>query len=154
MNLFLDDERQPKDAVYWEHNDERCWVTECPLLQWDVVKSYDEFVTKITKDGLPKVISFDHDLDTEHYIEGYAGLPPAYKKYKTPTGYQCLMWLMDYCRKQNKPLPKCYCHSFNTHGRNYIFLAIINYNKEFYAKEKNNQIPNPQRNFGSDAELL
>lgn len=135
-NIFLDDERQPMEAVYWDHDDKSCWMIDRPLLGWKVIRSYDEFVTEITKNGLPTTVSFDHDLHPEHYTEGRVGMPPAYKRYKVPTGYQCVLWLIGYCGKLNLPLPKCYVHSFNMHGRNNIFGAIINYNKQFYAQTK------------------
>ena len=42
--LFLDDVRQPPDS------------------SWDVVHSFDEFVAHIDQNGVPDVISFDHDI--------------------------------------------------------------------------------------------
>ena len=62
--LFLDDIRIPKDAInlvpssfnkfYWEND-------------WDIVKNYDEFVQYIEVNGVPKFVSFDHDLSDFHY---------------------------------------------------------------------------------------
>ena len=57
MKLFLDDERAVKDVT---------WI-ELPLGPWTVVKNYRQFVEYITNNGLPEVISFDHDLADEHY---------------------------------------------------------------------------------------
>lgn len=44
IKLFLDDVRNPPDDT------------------WVVVRSYDEFVNYIEKEGVPDFISFDHDL--------------------------------------------------------------------------------------------
>ena len=129
FNIFLDDERQPNEAIYWEHDDKSCWITERPLLHWEIVKSHDEFVTKITKNGIPKTISFDHDLADEHYVEGISGTQPKYGEYKEKTGYECLKWLVEYCNERNLPLPKCYIHSFNPVGRENMFSLIENYER-------------------------
>ena len=57
--LFLDDERYPKQVT---------WVN-LPLVDWVIVRNYNEFVKKIEEDGMPVFISFDHDLADEHYNE-------------------------------------------------------------------------------------
>lgn len=49
MNLFLDDERMPKD-VYWK---------KLPKIT-HIVRNFDEF--KKTVETIPNFISFDHDL--------------------------------------------------------------------------------------------
>ena len=49
--LFLDDRRFPLD-VYPETDEN----------EFDVVRSYDDFVDYISKNGLPAFISFDNDL--------------------------------------------------------------------------------------------
>ena len=37
------------------------------LNDWDIVRNYDEFINYILKNGLPSVISFDHDLGLEEW---------------------------------------------------------------------------------------
>jgi len=44
-------------------DDVRCPKTE----GWDIVRTYDDFVSWITKNGLPDEVSFDHDLAEIHY---------------------------------------------------------------------------------------
>lgn len=64
--LFLDDIREVK------------WVYQGELAtEFEVVRSYDEFVDYIQKNGLPDFISFDNDLGLDENDEvapdGYAG---------------------------------------------------------------------------------
>lgn len=59
--LYLDDIRIPEDPE-----------------NWDIVRSYEEFVEYIFANGIPDFISFDHDLGTEK------------------TGYDCAKFLGDY----------------------------------------------------------
>jgi len=63
MNIFLDDERCPKDVK---------WI-ELPLVKGTIVRSYDEFIKKIKEYGSPKRISFDHDLSDDAYAEVLRG---------------------------------------------------------------------------------
>lgn len=66
--LFLDDERNPVDVYNFMKNDGdyRCKYYEpndsSGKTSWTVVRSYDEFVNHIKQNGVPKMISFDHDL--------------------------------------------------------------------------------------------
>ncbi len=106
-NLFLDDVREPmclKDTRTWE-----------------VVRSYNEFVDKIKKDGLPRFISFDHDLANAQYpVRGEDfTLPIDYSKgrYGQNTGYHCAVWLTNFCKENKLPLPDWQVHSLNPVGR-------------------------------------
>lgn len=123
-NLFLDDERHPKDVT---------WI-ELPLVDWVIVRSYDEFVRTILKDGLPKVITFDHDLADEHYKFYFqskdSGTPYPYDKCKEKTGYDCAKWLAEYCYSNEKPIPHFYCHTKNFIGAVNISTVLFNYKKE------------------------
>ena len=55
-NLFLDDIRIPED-VRWMYNLNEQYINS----DWGMVRSYDEFVEFITKNGLPDETSFDYD---------------------------------------------------------------------------------------------
>lgn len=121
-NLFLDDIRNPVDAYL---HDERMSLFEATLLlDWVIVRNYDEFVECIRERGLPDTVSFDHDLHFEHirhfaectmhtrYIE-YGNL-----KYKT--GKHAAEFLMNIVLETNVPKPICYVHSANEIGRQNI----------------------------------
>lgn len=110
--LFLDDERMPHDVGNYTD------VRLRPMYRlngWAIVRSYDQFVDWITKNGLPDVISFDHDLSDE--------------RFKEKTGYDCAKWLVEYCN--GELLPECYCHSMNPVGKQNIVNYLVNYQKQF-----------------------
>lgn len=108
-SLFLDDERKPK-MVDW---------IQLPLVEWYIVKDVQSFIRVISHLGLPKYISFDHDLNEEHYsryerakVEGkfdYNGLT-------TKTGYEAAKWLVRYCEIFKKPMPQYFIHTKNKFG--------------------------------------
>lgn len=123
-NLFLDDIRQP--AVVGNYI---LPVDLRPLYrkeEWYIVRNYHEFVDCITKNGSPKIVSFDHDLAEIHYDpatwrEGF--------KYEEETGLDCAKWLINYCMDNNKKLPFCLVHSMNPVGRENIINLLKNYEK-------------------------
>lgn len=116
--LFLDDYRQPidcfvytKDKIYYE--------------DWVVVKNYPEFVKYISENGIPDIISFDHDLADGHY---HQNLQEGKLNYYTEdfiddynkTGYHCAKWLIDYCLDNNLILSQYLVHSMNPVGKENI----------------------------------
>lgn len=108
-NLFLDDFRIPKDC--YNYTKQQIFLN----WSWVVVRNYSEFVKQIKKEGLPKFISFDHDLADSHY--GTPNNPDIpYDEYKEKTGYDCAKWLLDYCKTNNKIIPKYFIHSMNPVG--------------------------------------
>ena len=123
--LFLDDTRRPP-----------LYLNEL----FDVVRSYDEFVDYIETYGIPEVISLDHDLNMEHtnfFFEngGFRNPPdPKYEIFKFKTGYDCALWLVDYCRENDKVLKKVLVHSHNPMGQRNIYNVICNFQKKEYGK--------------------
>lgn len=113
INLFLDDFRQPKDVT---------WVY-LPPVTWEIVKDYDSFVEIINEQGIPNIISYDCDLDYEHYqayFELKHAYPLHYKKFKNKCGIDCAEYLLEICKKQGLPHPLWVIHSMNNYGRDYI----------------------------------
>lgn len=112
-NLFLDDDpsRVPHKLT---------WI-ELPLVEWDIVKNYDEFVNHIKKHGIPLRISFDHDLGETAYKElaraNNSNKIINYENIKEKTGYHCALFLVNYCIDHNLPLPTYYIHTLNPIGR-------------------------------------
>jgi len=109
-NLFLDDFRSPKDVT---------WV-ELPPVEWCVVRTYKDFVELIQKKGVPKTVSFDHDLADTHYIEEQisrlTGQGIRYNTLKEQTGYHAAQWLAEYCVDNGVPIPEYYIHTMNGEG--------------------------------------
>ena len=97
IKLFLDDYRLPPDST------------------WVLVTNYDEFVNYINTNGIPDVISFDHDIHDEHYTiyeEPYIPKEIPYSSFSQKTGLDCARWLIE-----QKKLPKvAIVHSMNPVG--------------------------------------
>lgn len=120
-NLFLDDFRQPADAFQYTHN------STYLKLKWRIVRSYDEFVAFIEKNGIPDLISFDHDLADEHYKK-QASID--YTDEGEKTGYHCAKWFINYCIDNKKELPKMILiHSMNVYGSENIKSLFLSYYK-------------------------
>jgi hypothetical protein len=107
--LYLDDKRTPTETIPGYH-------------PWNLVRNYDEFEEWIVRNGVPDLISFDHDLAEEHiddYFKQFAekGFQiPKYEDYKEKTGIDCANFLVEYCQKMNVNLKQCSVHSHNPVG--------------------------------------
>jgi len=107
--LYLDDVRTPTNTITGYH-------------PWNVVRNYDEFVDWVTNNGIPDLISFDHDLADEHMNDYYSQVSlygfqhPTYEVYKEKTGLDCARWLCKYIQDNNLILKKCSVHSHNPVG--------------------------------------
>ena len=97
------------------------------LLEWVIVRSYDEFVEYIVNNGIPNKISFDHDLADVHYeIKNQNNID--YTKIEK-TGYHCAKWLANYCQDNTIKFPEYYIHTQNVVGGDNIKCYIENYKK-------------------------
>ena len=105
--LFLDDERMPKDVT---------WV-KLPDVTWVIVRSHDEFILTIVKNGNPKFIAFDHDLG----ISYYAG------KQDEKTGLSCAKWYGEYVLANHLELADFTVHSMNPIGKKSILNTMYDY---------------------------
>jgi len=126
IRLYLDDIRTPEDP-----NNE--WVDGIP--QWQVVRSYDEFVSHVRLNGLQNydVISLDHDLGPSAMTEYYKNTSPNYElDYNNiieKTGYDYAKWLVMESMTKEIPLPQIYVHSANPIGSANIMGYVNNYLK-------------------------
>ena len=75
------------------------------------VKNFDEFTKYVLENGIPEFVSFDRDLRQGNGIS--SGV-------EYPSGEDCARWLVEYCRKNGKELPRYFAHSANKNGRNLI----------------------------------
>lgn len=124
-NLFLDDFRVPKDAFNYTRRDTYL------KSEWTTVRSYMEFVNYITANGLPKLISFDHDLADAHYEEYHKtkGAGFDYDSMTEKTGYHCAKWLIEYCMDNKLKCPAFLVHSMNPAGGKNIQMLLENFIK-------------------------
>lgn len=130
-NLFLDDERQPWNVT---------WV-KIPLVCWQIIRNYNDFVGYIQRYGLPENISFDHDLAECHYpiINTEVGNNFKkgiidYKKMDGKTGYDAAKWLCNYCDEKKLKFPNYTVHSMNHIGADNIEHYIENWKKHCEIK--------------------
>ncbi len=120
-NLFLDDIRIPTQVT---------WVDIPKDQHYSVVRNYQEFVDLITLQGLPKFVTYDHDLSDCHY--GFVDLNNneiPYDSYVEKTGYDCAKWLVDYCMNKGIKHPPYVVHSMNPVGKQNIISYVESYNK-------------------------
>lgn len=116
--LYLDDVRTPTETLPGYN-------------PWNVVRNYNEFRDWININGIPDLISFDHDLANEHTNDyfnqvGAQGYQiPNYEQYKEKTGLDCARYVVDYCQNNNVPLKQCAVHSHNPVGAKNI-QSLIN----------------------------
>lgn len=107
-NLYLDDFRDPIDSAYYMNNS----IYE--IIDWIVVRNYNEFIKCVEENGIPEVISFDHDLADSHYQHQSE---INYDVFSEKTGYDCAKWFIDYIIDNNLELPKTILiHSMNPAG--------------------------------------
>jgi hypothetical protein len=127
--LFLDDYRMPIDcATYMYRKGVDCRIYS---EDWNIVRSYGQFVKWISEFGLPDLISFDHDLgdveelkdslDKSEWFDRETGF-----EY---TGMDCAKWLIEYCLDNNLKLPKFIVHSANPAGAQNIEGILNSFNK-------------------------
>lgn len=99
----------------------------------NLVKNYDEFVDYIKKEGIPKFISFDHDLSILHIISD--DFPVEEFSISEKTGSDCAKWLVEYCLENDINFPEYYVHSMNIIGKSNI-ESIINSYKKYRKNER------------------
>ena len=112
-NLFLDDNRIPTDVT---------WVN-LPKCSWVVVKNYKSFRETIWNMGIPKFITYDHDLADCHYGHGLKGDEILYD------GYDCAKFLVNECNKLGVKHPPYIVHSMNPIGKQNIISYVESYNR-------------------------
>ena len=116
--LFLDDIRNPRSN--------RLGLKD---ICWDIVRSYDEFVSYITNcEVLPEIITFDHDLSdvhTKHVISRLGNEQLADYSDLDKTGYHAAKWLCEHCMDKGKELPYILTvHSANPCGADNIISVL------------------------------
>jgi hypothetical protein len=126
--LYLDDVRTPTETIPGYH-------------PWNIVRNYDEFIKWITKNGIPDLVSFDHDLGIEHTNDYFSQVAsqgyqnPSYTTYKEKTGVECAGWLIDYCQEKQLPLKTCCVHSHNPIGAKNIQNLINGFKRHMDEPE-------------------
>jgi len=106
------------------------WFVSTP--EWTVVRSYKEFVSKITEIGLENIelISLDHDLGDsaikEWQTNVYHNYTLNYDNITEKTGMDCTKWLVEQWL-DGAPVCKVMVHSANAVGSANMMGYINNY---------------------------
>jgi len=124
-NLLLDDDvrRTPQNIYSYTNN-------EIYLKYgWTIVRNFEDFVKQVEYRGVPRVVTFDHDLNDAHYKQqGNIN----YDSFKEKTGFHCAKWLIDYCIDKNVELPEeIYIHTMNVVGAMNIKSLFTTYYKVY-----------------------
>jgi len=126
-NVFLDDSRTLTEVFYKFNNP----IYQTPFV---VVKNYNDFVeyieTQFKKDGsYPGFISFDFQLsDVKLSITEDKTIFFNEEVYQE-SGLESAIWIVNFCKKHNLPIPKYFIHDENSYGKRKI-------NKVFSEAEK------------------
>ena len=122
MKVFLDDVRNPSDCIKYMYSRIGLQATIYEEEGWWIARSYDEFVNIIDNNHSQiSLISFDHDLSSEHYDQSMEVSQDAYEQYldriaASPTGYECAMYVAQLYHSLNCVMPKVLVHSMNPVG--------------------------------------
>lgn len=142
--LYLDDFRNPVDSYHMFKD--TIYLRE----GWDVVRNYEEFVVYIKENGIPDLISFDHDLADEHYVpqeywdhyeDSKSCQEERYPDYKEKTGYDCLNFLLEILMENRKelPLPKILFHTANPVGRDNMKKSVMSFNRKLNLMKRRDE---------------
>jgi hypothetical protein len=110
--LFLDDTRDPPEHI---------------SKVFDTVRSHVEFTEWVDLNGVPDLVSFDHDLHAEHVSfffdkGGFRNPPdPTHEIFFNPTGYDSAKWLAKRCVETGRYPEYVIVHSNNPVGGDRIY---------------------------------
>jgi hypothetical protein len=103
-DLFLDDERFPPRQS--SNGTQRNWI---------ICRTFEEAVTCVEKNGIPRHINFDHDLGLDENLN--------YRK----TGADFTKWLVNWCMDNKWPWFNFSVHSMNPVGARNIEMYLAQY---------------------------
>lgn len=116
--LFLDDLRVPLDCLKVDYMTYRQIDLRIYLMDWVIVRSHGQFVKWIIENGMPDLISFDHDLGDDTNLKEVL---PIWEWFdidnnREYTGMDSAKWLVNYCLDNDLVLPDFAVHSANPAG--------------------------------------
>lgn len=129
--LFLDDIRVPQNAYLWDEKKSLYDGSGVKSSHWAIVRSYDQFVDYVERNGIPDVISFDNDLfelgHPDVSVEDLTKqlLMKDWEMFPIKTGAHCAQYLANKCISLNQAIPEYYVHSANNNARP-IIRNILN----------------------------
>lgn len=111
MKFFIDDERVPRDCLKYMKG--RVFdVNIYAGIDWRIFRTFEEMVEYMKEwNKIPDFISFDHDLGDGK------------------DGYDCAVYLVEYCLDNNLIFPPFCVHSQNPVGKERIETFIKSFKK-------------------------
>ena len=100
--------------------------------EWKCVKTFDEFVSFINDNyeknkQFPVLFALSHDLCDEHCIAETKRSPVApifYSKFKIPTGWHVVKWLIEYAKQKELPIGRVALHGDNEKGKGNMMYEL------------------------------
>jgi hypothetical protein len=116
--LFLDDLRVPLDCPKAQYMSYRKIDLRIYHEEWDIVRSHGQFVKWIEENGLPDLVSFDHDLGDETNLKEVLPIEEWFDidNDREYNGMDSAKFLVNYCIDNNLKLPEFAVHSANPSG--------------------------------------
>lgn len=138
--LWLDDQREPYSYFKKKKMNSKVWLRNNDFYQKNIfniykpnfiwVKNLPEFSGYIIKNGLPDLVSFDHDLSSRTVRCDH-------------NGADCARWLVNYCKENGLQIPKCFAHTANNKQRPVLNNILgLNENKSKTMKINESQLRN------------
>ncbi len=123
--LFLDDLRDPIECAMYMYLRADCRIYH---EEWEIVRSYGQFINSIKLNGLPDLISFDYDLADDAKLRENLPIEEWFNLDKNIeyNGLDCVKWLIKYCSDKNLELPNFVVHSSNPDGTKYLNKLLLN----------------------------
>lgn len=130
--LFLDDLRIPYDCLTIHYMRYRVNDLSIYHADWDIVRSHGQFIKWIEHNGLPDIISFDHDLGNSTNLKGTLPIEEWFDVDNNLeyTGMDSAKWLVSYCLDNNLKLPNFVVHSANPSGYENINGLLTSFKKQ------------------------
>jgi len=130
--LFLDDLRVPLDCPKAHYMVYRKIDLKIYNEDWVIVRSHGQFVKWIQENGLPDLISFDHDLGDDSNLKGILPIEEWFdlENNREYTGMDSAKWLVNYCMDNDLKLPEFVVHSANPAGYENINGLLDSYIKQ------------------------
>lgn len=128
-NLFLDDKRQPKYAYCSDTARPVSEAAGCQEDDWLIVRSFENFSLVLNYFGMPRFVSFDHDLCDLAMAECIKNWDTGQKfdynlKGMEKTGAHCAQLLRDWCSFAGARIPAYVCHTANKEGGENIHAIL------------------------------
>ena len=131
--LWLDDIREPYSYFYkkktsgaylrnYNYYTNNIFNRYNPEFIW--VKNLNEFKNYIRNNGLPDMISLDHDIKPRNYQGEFE------------TGADVAQWLVNYCKENNLKMPLSISHSANEKGYQRIINILSSYKNNMYENKQ------------------